>query len=147
MDNNQQPQSSFIINALRWLLVLPGAIVAALLASIVLHSVVTLGFGPDKNIALSRESREWVEQLLTGLINGFTFVYVGALIVPSRRLFCAVALAVVLFFAVTISIIVITGRSDMVISNPSLSIASFVLAIIGVSAAIWATARDLRAEK
>ena len=88
------------MNAVRWVLVLPAAILGGILLLFPLHWIIMASCSsPDSTVQLGNESKEGLERALTGLVAPFGFVYCGALTAPAFRRISAIALAVLLAVA------------------------------------------------
>ncbi len=81
---------------MRWVLVLPGALVAAMVVAFPIHWVVMFtlgGAGHDPLIEIRDESTlRTIELLLQSLLGPLAFVYAGAFIAPARQLMISIAL-------------------------------------------------------
>lgn len=80
------------MKVLRWIAVLPGAIVAVIAANFLLHWVVLTTFRSETVHA----NTGMIERVLLPFVAAIAFVAAGAQIAPSHRIAVATALAVIL---------------------------------------------------
>lgn len=97
-------------SSLRWILVLPGAIIGAFLSSVSLHLILYFSLAHGETI--SGVDIRPIEHSLYPFILAMTFVLVGAEIAPKQQFQVAIGLAIlyligaicVLFFASTVGV-------------------------------------------
>ena len=78
----------------RWVAVLPGAVLAALIVMFPIHWVILLTYGIGGNIIVGFLGVDTAERLVVAFVTPFVIVRVGARISPSRRMETAIGLAV-----------------------------------------------------
>ena len=84
------------MNLVRWLLVLPAAVVGGLLLSFPLHWFITMNFNSGSTIELAQDAKNTLERALITAVVPFGFVYFGARTAPSHRIWVAIVLTVLL---------------------------------------------------
>jgi hypothetical protein len=78
-----------VLNVMRWIAVLPGAVACAFLALFPLHLVL---YQTLTGSGLIEPYPEWPERLLTPLVAALAFVWAGSRIAPSRKVETGVVL-------------------------------------------------------
>jgi len=105
---------------IRWILVLPGALVATFLVAFPIHWVVMVnlgGWGEDPMVEIRDESTlRAIELFLQGLFGPFAFVCAAAFIAPSRRLIVSIAAGLIVVLGAAGLAVWINSLNDTAIS-------------------------------
>ena len=92
------------MKTMRWILVLPGALVATFLVAFPIHWAVMVnlgGWGEDPMVEIrDRSTLRAIEYFLQGLLGPFAFVCAGAFIAPARRLLVSIAAGLIVVLGV-----------------------------------------------
>jgi uncharacterized membrane protein HdeD (DUF308 family) len=115
----------------RWLLVLPGAIVAYILV------VIPLAIATDAIDWLPETARNYLSQILHSAFGPWAFVYLGARIAPRHRFITALVLTILqaLFLAITLTLGVALGYTKAMRSPMWYLVACGVIGVIASIAA------------
>jgi hypothetical protein len=135
------------VQALRWLCVLPGAFVAAVLAMFPIHWVVMLihyfGGSGDSFITIDGKNLfasippETIEHFGYALFVPFTLIVAGARLAPRFKFVTGITLAVLLALALAIAFAAMNAQGSQVADGQLRLAVTCILWIIGVGCALF----------
>lgn len=84
-----------LMKVLRWVLVVPVAVLGAIVSTLVLHLIIMMscGKGQENMVDLGQDGRDSLERTLTGAVMTFSFIFYGAKTAPSHQVPTATGLA------------------------------------------------------
>lgn len=126
------------MSVIRWILVLPAAILGAVLIAFPVHWIVfaTFVWGDEGIVQLSEEAAGNVERVLTAFAMPLALILCGARMAPSRRLSVAVILALLLVTLSAASFWYVLQRPDLTFTTPVRGAFGIVASLIGIVTSI-----------
>lgn len=123
---------------LRWILVLPAAIVGAVLVAFPVHWIVfaTFRWGDDNIVQLSEEGAGNVERVVTVFAVPLALILCGARVAPSRRFGVAISLASLLVVLIATSFWIVLREHELSFTSPVRGIFSMAAFVVGTVTAI-----------
>lgn len=105
---SELPKMSNIKHLFRWIVVIPGGLIAGILATFPLHWIIYLKskLGYDSFLDLPTDIWADIERILSPFVISLVFVWVGSVIAPKHRRITAVALAIIYVLAMILALII-----------------------------------------
>jgi|GEM_PF-3528641 len=130
---------------LRWVAVIPGALIAGLLATFTLHWILQLKSAYDGTILgfieLSPDAFATMERMLYPFVIAITFVLVGFKIAPTHKFKTAIVL-VILYVVFAIGALIFATNSGLQLSLEARSAGPILGLLLGLFIVWWKSKRD-----
>ena len=134
---SEDDSNTRVSNVIRWVLVLPAAVVCAVLVSFPVHWVVLSTFRMGAMIELSDAAAQNVERVAFAFFGPFAFVVAGTKVAPKHPFAVSVVLTCILLLWGVASFVFIAVSPSVTMKTPVRGSIGVVCALLGLVAALF----------